>query len=136
MAKTVSAKVGNSVSTLELFFDLVFVFAITQVTAFIAADLTWSGLLKGLLVLALVYWSWIAYSWLGTAVDVDQPAAATYLLTAMGAMFIVAVLILTIIIGPATRRRWSRIFVTIFSSIVITTSIIIIIEIVTSTNSS
>lgn len=93
MAKTVSAKVGNSVSTLELFFDLVFVFAITQVTAFIAADLTWSGLLKGLLVLALVYWSWIAYSWLGTAVDVDQPAAATYLLTAMGAMFIVAVLI-------------------------------------------
>ena len=41
----------EAVTPLELFFDLVFVFAITQVTAFIAKDPSWEGLVRGLMVL-------------------------------------------------------------------------------------
>jgi low temperature requirement protein LtrA len=50
------------VSSLELFFDLVFVFALTQVTAFIASDPTWSGLGRGVTVLASMWWAWVCYS--------------------------------------------------------------------------
>jgi low temperature requirement protein LtrA len=54
------------VEPLELFFDLVFVFALTQVTARLSGDLSWAGLGRGLLVLALIWWAWAAYSWLTT----------------------------------------------------------------------
>ena len=47
---------------LELFFDLVFVFAITQVTAMMADDPTWAGIGRGMLILAAVWWAWGA-SW-------------------------------------------------------------------------
>ena len=57
------------VTPLELFFDLVFVFAITQVTALISADLTWQGLARGMLVLAAIWWSWTGYAWLTNAID-------------------------------------------------------------------
>src|SRR5205823_12354264 len=48
----------HQVSPLELFFDLVFVFAITQVTSLLAHDPTWGGVLRGMLVLAAVWWAW------------------------------------------------------------------------------
>lgn len=83
----------HSVSTLELFFDLVFVFAITQVTAYIAGEPTAAGMVRGLLLLGLVYWSWVSYSWLGTSVRVDRGRMAVNVLLAMAAMFCVAVLI-------------------------------------------
>lgn len=83
----------HAVSTLELFFDLVFVFAITQVVGLVAADPTAETLLRGLLLLALVYWSWIAYSWLGTGADIDAPVTATATLSAMTAMFLVGILL-------------------------------------------
>ena len=47
---------------LELFFDLIFVFAITQVTGLVSAHPTWTGLLQGLLVLGVLWWSWTAYA--------------------------------------------------------------------------
>ena len=49
---------GHSVTTLELFFDLVFVFAITQVTAFMADDIDLRGVLRGLVLMALLWWAW------------------------------------------------------------------------------
>ena len=48
----------HQVTPLELFFDLVFVFAITQVTSLLAHDPTWGGVLRGLLVLAALWWAW------------------------------------------------------------------------------
>lgn len=83
----------HSVSTLELFFDLVFVFAITQVTAYIAADPSWTGVLQGVLLLCLIYWSWIAYSWLGTSAAVDTRVVTAAFLVAMAGMFIMAILL-------------------------------------------
>ena len=81
------------VSYLELFFDLVFVFAITVTTVTTATDLTGIDLYRGLLVLALLWWAWVGYSWLGTTVRVDQGPMAILFLIAMGAMLVVTVLV-------------------------------------------
>jgi low temperature requirement protein LtrA len=48
----------HSITPLELFFDLVFVFAITQVTSGLADDPTWGGALRGMLVLAALWFAW------------------------------------------------------------------------------
>jgi len=56
------------VTPLELFFDLVFVFALTQVTGFLADHLTWTGMLQGTALLVVLWWAWGGYSWLTNAV--------------------------------------------------------------------
>src|SRR3954452_407187 len=58
-----------TVSPLELFFDLVFVFALTQVTAFLAEDPTFAQLGRGLVILAMIWWAWSGYAWLTSTVD-------------------------------------------------------------------
>ena len=52
------AESEHRVTPLELFFDLVFVFAFTQVTTLLLEDVTWAGLGRGLLVLAVLWWAW------------------------------------------------------------------------------
>ena len=67
---------GERVSPLELFFDLVFVLAITQCTALMAHDATWEGLSQGMLVLGVLWWSWTGYAWLTSVVDPEEDAVA------------------------------------------------------------
>ena len=55
----------HRVTTFELFFDLVFVFAVTQLTAYMADAHTAAGIVQATLLLALFWWSWSAYAWLG-----------------------------------------------------------------------
>jgi low temperature requirement protein LtrA len=62
----------HQVTPLELFFDLVFVFAITQVTSLLAHDPTWRGALHGMLVLAALWWAWTTFASLTSAIDVDE----------------------------------------------------------------
>jgi low temperature requirement protein LtrA len=76
------------VTPLELFFDLVFVFAITQVTGFLSDDPTWDGLLDGMLVLAAIWWAWAAYAWLTNLVDPEEGAVRLAMLGAMTAMLV------------------------------------------------
>jgi low temperature requirement protein LtrA len=78
------------VTPLELFFDLVFVFATTQVTSLLADDPTWGGVLRGMLVVAALWWAWATYAWLTSATDVDEGGVRLTMLGAMGAMLIVA----------------------------------------------
>jgi low temperature requirement protein LtrA len=78
------------VTPLELFFDLVFVFAITQVTGQMSSDPTWAGLGRGLLVLAALWWAWTAYAWLTNTVEPEEIAVRLAMLGAMGAMLVVA----------------------------------------------
>jgi len=80
----------HEVTPLELFFDLVFVFAITQVTSLLADDPTWGGVLRGMLVLAALWWAWEVYAWLTSAMDVDEGGVRLSMLASMGAMFGVA----------------------------------------------
>jgi low temperature requirement protein LtrA len=76
------------VSPLELFFDLVFVFAFTEVTTVLSNDPTWSGLGHGLLLLAALWWMWAAYAWLTNAVDPAEGLVWGTMLVASGAMFV------------------------------------------------
>jgi low temperature requirement protein LtrA len=78
------------VTPLELFFDLVFVFAITQVTGFLSADPTWEGLGRGLLVLGALWWAWAAYAWLTNTLDPEEGRVRVAMLAAMAAMLLVA----------------------------------------------
>jgi low temperature requirement protein LtrA len=80
----------HRVTPLELFFDLVMVFAFTQVTRLLANDPTWGGLLRGLLILAALWFAWNVYAWLTSATDVDEGGVRLTMLAAMGAMLIVA----------------------------------------------
>jgi low temperature requirement protein LtrA len=78
------------VTPLELFFDLVFVFAITQVTGFLAKDPSWAGLGRGLLILAALWWGWAAYAWLTNEVSGDDGRARVVVFVAMAAMILVS----------------------------------------------
>jgi low temperature requirement protein LtrA len=78
------------VTPLELFFDLVFVLAITQCTALMAAEPTWTGLGKGVLVLGVLWWSWVGYSWLTSVVDPEEGAVRLVMFAAMAALLVVA----------------------------------------------
>ena len=77
------------VTPLELFFDLVFVFALTQVTAMLAADPSWEGLARGMLVLAALWWAWAAYAWLTNEVSGEDGRARLVVFVSMGAMILV-----------------------------------------------
>ena len=79
------------VTPLELFFDLVFVLAITQCTALMATDPTWSGLAQGLLVLGMLWWAWVGYSWLTSVLDPEEDAVRLVMFGAMAAMLIVSI---------------------------------------------
>ena len=61
---------------LELFFDLVFVLAITQCTALMSHDQTWSGLAQGLLILGVLWWAWVGYAWLTSVIDPEAGRSA------------------------------------------------------------
>jgi low temperature requirement protein LtrA len=82
-----------SVTPLELFFDLVFVFALTQVTAFMADELSWQGILRGVLVLMLLWWAWTAYAWLANAASAEERPIKLAILAGMAAMFVLALCI-------------------------------------------
>ena len=78
------------VTPLELFFDLVFVFAITQVTGLMSADPTWEGLVRGLLIFAALWWAWAAYAWLTNTLEPEAIAVRVAMVAAMAAMLLVA----------------------------------------------
>src|SRR5215212_4231320 len=82
---------GERVTPLELFFDLVFVLAITQCTALMFHDPTWSGLAQGILVLGVLWWSWVGYSWLTSVVDPEEGAVRFAIFAAMAGFLIVAI---------------------------------------------
>jgi low temperature requirement protein LtrA len=91
--RRVEASAGQQeerVKPLELFFDLVFVFALTQVTSLLSADPTWGGLLRGMLVLGALWWAWGAYAWLTNTLNPEEGMVRIAMFAVMGAMLIVA----------------------------------------------
>ena len=78
------------VTPLELFFDLVVVFAFTQVTQLMSRDLTWRGIGHGLLVLAAIWWAWTGYAWLTNALEPEEGAVRAGMFAAMAAMLVAA----------------------------------------------
>src|SRR5215218_8915662 len=80
-------------TTLELFYDLVFVFAITQVSHLLLNHLTWAGVGQSLLVLLVVWWSWNYTTWVTNELDPESTAVRMLLITLMLASFLMAVAI-------------------------------------------
>jgi len=78
------------VTPLELFFDLVLVYAITQVTQLMSDDPTWQGLGRGLLILAALWWAWTGYAWLTNSLEPEEGPVRAGMFAAMAAMLVVA----------------------------------------------
>jgi low temperature requirement protein LtrA len=81
----------DRVMPLELFFDLVFVLAITQCTTLMSRHPTWVGLGEGILVLALLWWSWVAYTWLTSVLDPEEGGVRIVLFAATAAFLIASI---------------------------------------------
>jgi low temperature requirement protein LtrA len=80
-------------TTLELFYDLVFVFAITQVSHLLLANLTWEGAGQALLVLLVVWWAWNYTTWVTNELDPDSIVVRAVLICLMLASLLMAVAI-------------------------------------------
>ncbi len=83
-------RTGERVMPLELFFDLVFVLALTQCTALMADKPTWEGLAQGLLVLGVLWWCWVGYSWLTSVVDPEEGVVRFAIFGAMAGLLVAA----------------------------------------------
>ena len=80
-------------SNLELFYDLVFVFAVTQVSHLLLNDLTWRGAGKSLLVLLVVWWAWNYTTWVTNQLDPDAVPVRLLVLAIMLASLVMAIAI-------------------------------------------
>lgn len=91
-------------SNLELFLDLVFVFSVTQVTGFVASNLSVAGVGKGMLLCFLVWWQWTGFTWAGTAVDLQSSSRARVVVLMMvPAMLVMAI---TVPRSLSDQGRW------------------------------
>jgi low temperature requirement protein LtrA len=99
----VSAQLGpGRVSTLELFFDLVFVFTITQLTSVLESQPTLRGLAQVALMLGVIWWMYAGYAWLTNAVAVDRPSRRLLLLAGMAGYLVLALAISGAFSGAGT----------------------------------
>jgi low temperature requirement protein LtrA len=87
---TASMREGERVMPLELFFDLVFVLALTQCTALMVGNPTWEGLAQGVLLLALLWWTWAGYAWLTSVINPEDGPVRLALVAAMAALLVAA----------------------------------------------
>ncbi|MFC7220491.1 low temperature requirement protein A [Streptomyces polyrhachis] len=84
---------AHRVTSGELFFDLVFVCAITQVTALMAADPTWLRLFGAAVVLALLWWCWSCFAWLGNVVRADSGPLFGVLIAVMSIVMVTSLVV-------------------------------------------
>ncbi|GGY36900.1 low temperature requirement protein A [Streptomyces tanashiensis] len=89
-ARMVATEDDHKVTPAELFFDLVFVYAITQVTALMAAAPSPMRMVGAMVVLALLWWCWCAFAWLGNVVRADSGVLFGVLVTVMAVVLIVS----------------------------------------------
>ena len=85
------SRTDGRVMPLELFFDLVFVLAITQCTSMMADDPTWPGIGRGLLVLSVLWWAWVGYAWLTSVVDPEEGIVRIVIIVAMTAFLLASI---------------------------------------------
>lgn len=83
----------SRVTTLELFFDLVFVFTLTQLTALLSRSLSWESLLQSFLIFIVLFWMYGGYAWLTNSVPPVTPGRQLLLIAGMAAFLICALAI-------------------------------------------
>ena len=82
---------GRSVGNLELFFDLTFVYAMSQVTHLMLSDISWQGFGRGVLALLALWWAWVCYAWLTNTFETARVIHTTLIILAMAAMLIAVI---------------------------------------------
>lgn len=80
-------------TTLELFYDLVFVFAITQVSHLLLEHMDWTGVGQSALVLLVVWWAWNYTTWVTNELDPESPVVRLVLIAVMLGSLMMAVAI-------------------------------------------
>ena len=85
------AKGERRATYFELFFDLVYVFAITQLSHHLLTNLTWSGAAETALLLVAIYWAWNYTTWMANWFDPEVPAVRLVLVFVMLASLLMAV---------------------------------------------
>lgn len=73
-----------------MFFDLVFVYAMSQVTELMLTDVSWRGFAHGALALLAVWWAWACYAWLTNTGTTARVASRSLVIAAMAAMLLAA----------------------------------------------
>jgi low temperature requirement protein LtrA len=81
---------AQRVTTLELFFDLVFVFTVTQLTAVLTHDLSWDSLGQVMVMLALIWWMYAGYAWLTNSISTRGLRQRAILLGGMAGYLVLA----------------------------------------------
>src|SRR5258708_1908431 len=84
---------GEGVTSIELFFDLVSVFTITQLTSLLVAAPSWTGLGRVVLIFGNIWWMYGGYAWLTNAVPPREPVMRLLMLVGMGGFLVVALAI-------------------------------------------
>ncbi len=87
---TATRREKEQVTPLELFFDLVFVLALTQCTALMADVPSWQGIAQAMLILGVLWWSWVGYAWLTSVVDPEEGVVRITMFVAMAALLVAA----------------------------------------------
>ena len=88
---SVSSPGDQKVTFVELFFDLVFVFCVTQVVSLLHEGVTWRSVGEAVLVFWLVWWAWTQFTWALNAADTTHPRVEVATLLATGVAFFLAV---------------------------------------------
>src|SRR5829696_834889 len=91
----------QSATFIELFFDLVFVYAVTQTVSLLHEDLSWAGVGHAVVVFWLVWWAWTQYTWALNSADTTHPAVDAVMLVATAIAFLMAVTIRMLSVTPA-----------------------------------
>lgn len=94
LVRAVASREGDRVTTLELFFDLAFVFAFTQLSRLMAQDHDVVGIVQALVILALLWWAWTSYGWLSNIAHADQGVVRVAMIIGMTSMFVAGLVVL------------------------------------------
>lgn len=85
-----TSETPQNATFIELFFDLVFVYALTQVTSLLIEDFTWSGAAQAAVVGWLVWWAWSQFTWTLSPADTTHPMVEVVVLAATAVAFFMA----------------------------------------------
>jgi low temperature requirement protein LtrA len=80
----------QSTTFIELFFDLVFVYAVTQTVSLVHEELSWAGVAHAVIVFWLVWWAWTQFTWALNSADTTHPAVEAVMLVATALAFLMA----------------------------------------------
>ena len=102
----------QAVTFVELFFDLVFVFAVTEITALTASHLNWTGVARSILLFWLIWWAWTQFTWTLNPADTNHDLVRIITLVATGVAFIMATSVTPRVrrpkrSGSSSRTSWS-----------------------------